>query len=91
MATTKKVRKARAREGAGDAPDVYLTVHDLCRRLKISPATAHRHLPKMRTVRFGRRVLIRVEDADAYAASLIREPAALPRRKLGYQRAAGAP
>jgi hypothetical protein len=72
----------------------YLNVSDLAKLFGVAKVTILRHLPNMRTVRFGRRVLVRKADADAYAASLIREPThpKPPRTRRHYteQRAAGA-
>ncbi len=81
-ASTSKAHKAKVGrpEGARNvrrerpADPRYLSIRDFCERFDCSPATAFRHLPKMRTIRLGRRRLIPVEVADAYAASLMCEP-----------------
>ena len=86
-----KVRRKAKPRAERDDPD-YLNIADLAKLFGVAQVTIHRHLPKMRTVRFGRRVLVRREDADAYAKGLIREPTQPPkRRRYGAdQRAAGA-
>jgi excisionase family DNA binding protein len=94
MATARKVRRAREREEASEQEQL-LTVKGIAKRLNVSEATAHRHLPRMRIIRFGRLVRARPEDVDAYAASLIREPTQPnpPRNRRRYgaeQRTAGA-
>lgn len=79
-----KANKTNPKPVATDSP--YLTIREFAQRLRISPATAFRHLPRLRTIRFGGRTLIRVEDADAYATSLIREPAGSPKRAIRGRR-----
>jgi hypothetical protein len=53
----------------------YLSIRDFCERFDCSPATAYRHLPRMKVLKLGRRTLISAEEVDRYASTLMREPA----------------
>lgn len=80
--TKKKSSPSRERKPAvvdeHPADRRYLSIRQLGERFGCSPATVFRHLPKMRVIKFGRRTLIPTEEADAYAASLMREPSTAP-------------
>ena len=65
--------KNTPRERPSGAP---LTIADFCQKYSISRATLYRHLPNLRLIRFGRRVLIPENEADRYVASLVHEPSA---------------
>jgi hypothetical protein len=95
MAKNKATTLSKPKQRPEREDPEYLNVADLAKLFGVAKVTILRHLPNMRTVRFGRRVLVRKADADAYATSLIREPTQPkpPRSRRRYgaeQRAAGA-
>jgi excisionase family DNA binding protein len=76
-----KPKKRRGRPvGSKNHPKVhptdsrYLTVDQFCEQLRISRTTYQRHLPYMRVIKFGGRVLIPTEEVERYVQSFAREP-----------------